>query len=94
MTMKKNIYSLFLMLSLTAGILFIAGCSSTDDDKDVPAIIPGINEKDVTETKTPLANAAISLNENMADLDFSTLEILGVDTPDILKNVAEIAQSE
>lgn len=83
MTMKKSIYSLFLMLSLTAGILFIAGCSSTDDDKNVPAISPDTNKKDVTETKTPLANAAISLNENMADLDFSTLKSLTETVPSL-----------
>jgi len=72
------------MLSLTAGTLFMTGCSSTDEDKEVPSSIPASqHEQDVTETKTPLATAAINLNEQMANLDFSVLEPLAETVPSI-----------
>lgn len=82
--MTKRFYHLFLMLSLTAGTLFMTGCSSTDEDKEVPSSIPASqHEQDVTETKTPLATAAINLNEQMANLDFSVLEPLAETVPSI-----------
>lgn len=82
--MTRRFYHLFLMLSLTAGTLFMTGCSSTDEDKEVPSSIPASqHEQDVTETKTPLATAAINLNEQMANLDFSVLEPLAETVPSI-----------
>lgn len=82
--MTRRFYQLFLMLSLTAGTLFMTGCKSTDEDKEVPSSIPASqHEQDVTETKTPLATAAINLNEQMANLDFSVLEPLAETVPSI-----------
>lgn len=89
--MTKRFYSFFLILSLTAGMLFMTGCSSDDENA---ASIPVSNEKDVTETATPLANAAIDLNENMAGLDFSTLESLAETVPSISANAQAFTRGD
>lgn len=93
--MTRRFYQLFLMLSLTAGTLFMTGCSSTDEDKEVPSSIPASqHEQDVTETKTPLATAAINLNEQMANLDFSVLEPLAETVPSINANAPGMTRGD
>ncbi|MBQ3701077.1 MAG: hypothetical protein II886_14435 [Prevotella sp.] len=67
--MKKTMNSLFLVLSMMAGIIMVSGCSNHDDTNTSPN-----QEEEVT--KGPLETAVITLNNDMSDLDFVELEPL------------------
>ncbi len=76
MTMKKTMKSIFLILSLTVGMLVVSGCSNQDEEA-APIVNPQDNaEENDSIANTPLFMAAREVNENMAGLNFKELEPL------------------
>jgi hypothetical protein len=88
--MKKTLYSLAFLLSMTAGLLLTTGCDNPDNQVDNPSgTLPAGSETDVIKTETPLAHAAISLNQDMARLDFSELAPLAETIPTVTRQAED-----
>ena len=70
--MKKILNVLLFAVMLSTGGMLFVGCSS-DESPDVSD-----NTDNGVVASNPLADAAKQIDQNMADLDFSELEGLGV----------------
>lgn len=83
--MKKTMKSLFPLLLLTAGLMVWSGCSKDDD-------VAGNSEKTLPES--PLMEAANTINNNMADLNFHELAPLATVVPSTTRAEANGVRNE
>ncbi len=68
-SMKKTINSLFLVLSMVAGMIMVSACSNHDDTN-------ASSNQEEEVSNGPLETAAVTLNNDMSDLSFVELEPL------------------
>ena len=83
--MMKTMKSLFPLLLLTAGLMAWSGCSKDDD-------ATGNSEKTLPDS--PLMEAANTINNNMADLDFHELAPLATVVPSTTRAEANGVRNE